>query len=68
MLDLPFRPDPQHPNPLHWQLADPLAGLIAAGQLPAGEELRLDGERAPALLLWFAGLAPGPAAAQSIEW
>ena len=39
MLDLPFRADPLHPDPVYRQLADHLAALITAGRLPAGERV-----------------------------
>ena len=39
MLDLAFRPDFQHPDPVYRQLADHLAELIAAGRLAAGERV-----------------------------
>jgi GntR family transcriptional regulator/MocR family aminotransferase len=39
VLDLPFRPDPTHSDPVYRQLADHLAEWIRAGRLPAGERL-----------------------------
>ncbi len=39
MLDLPFRADPLHRDPVYRQLADHLAELISAGRLPAGERV-----------------------------
>ena len=58
MLDLPFSPDSQHPDPVYRQLANHLAELIAAGRLLAGERVPRTRELATALLLSFAGLAP----------
>jgi DNA-binding transcriptional regulator YhcF (GntR family) len=39
VLDLPFRADPLHPDPVYRQLADHLAERITAGRLPAGERV-----------------------------
>ncbi len=49
MLDLPFRPDPTHPDPVYRQLADHLAEWIRAGRLPAGERVPPTRELAAAL-------------------
>lgn len=49
MLDLPFRADPTHPDPVYRQLADHLAEWIRAGRLPAGERLPPTRELAAAL-------------------
>lgn len=49
MLDLPFRADPLHPDPVYRQLADHLAELITAGRLPAGERVPPTRELASAL-------------------
>ena len=51
MLDLPFRADPLHPDPVYRQLADHLAELISAGRLPAGERVPPTRELASALAL-----------------
>ena len=49
MLDVAFRPDPQHPDPVYRQLADHLAELIAAGRLAADERVPPTRELAAAL-------------------
>ena len=49
MLDLAFRADPLHPDPVYRQLADHLAELIAAGRMPAGERVPPTRELASAL-------------------
>jgi GntR family transcriptional regulator/MocR family aminotransferase len=49
VLDLPFRADPTHPDPVYRQLADHLAEWIRAGRLPAGERVPPTRELAAAL-------------------
>jgi GntR family transcriptional regulator/MocR family aminotransferase len=49
VLDLPFRADPLHPDPVYRQLADHLAALISAGRLQAGERVPPTRELASAL-------------------
>jgi GntR family transcriptional regulator/MocR family aminotransferase len=51
VLDLPFRADPLHPDPVYRQLADHLAELIRAGRLPTGERVPPTRELASALAL-----------------
>ncbi len=51
MLDLAFRADPLHPDPVYRQLADHLALLISTGRLPAGERIPPTRELATALTL-----------------
>jgi len=58
VLDLVFRPDPAHRDPVYRQLADHLAELISAQRLCSGEPFRVESAGPPALLLSFAALAP----------
>lgn len=49
MFDVAFRPDRHGPTPIARQLADHLAGLIAAGRLAAGSKLPASREAAASL-------------------
>jgi GntR family transcriptional regulator/MocR family aminotransferase len=51
VLDLPFEPDRDAPEPLYVQLAEHLRTLIASGRLPAGEKLPATRELAGALAI-----------------
>jgi GntR family transcriptional regulator / MocR family aminotransferase len=49
MLDLAFRPDRAHPEPVYRQLADYLRGLVIAGRIGVGQKLPATRELAQAL-------------------